>query len=230
MSMGSDPTLYDGRLSDGQTAAAIAVRARFGEAGLEILPAGERRTALVWPYGDLRSNVPLIAGAPDVVLSLKPNGSQTLFVANPAFSRGIAGAGRAACRRHASACSVCGRASQPSRSWQRRRQRAVPRAAPGADHRPHAAAADARGHGAQRRCPAHRPHEAVRKRARPHRARPPHPAAHVGGIRQSRTRAGPDGRLGPRQRLRHARRADHHDARAGAEGCVPRRSGRRAGP
>jgi predicted Zn-dependent protease len=89
MSMGSDPTLYDGRLSDGQTAAAVAVRARFGEAGLEILPAGERRTALVWPYGELRSNVPVTAGAPDVVLSLKPNGSQTLFIANPAFSQGL---------------------------------------------------------------------------------------------------------------------------------------------
>jgi len=89
MSMGSDPTLYDGRLTDGRTAAAIAVRARFGEAGLEILPAGERRTALVWPYGELRSNVPLTTGAPDVVLSLKPNGAQTLFVANPAFTEGL---------------------------------------------------------------------------------------------------------------------------------------------
>jgi predicted Zn-dependent protease len=89
MSMPSDPTLYDGRLSDGRTAAAIAVRARFGEAGLEILPAGERRAALVWPYGELQSNVPMKADAPDVVLSLKPNGSQTLFIANPAFSQGL---------------------------------------------------------------------------------------------------------------------------------------------
>ena len=89
MSMPSDPTLYDGKLSDGKTAAAIAVRARLGEAGLEILAAGERRTALVWPYGELKSNVPLKADAPDVVLSLKPNGSQTLFIANPAFSQGL---------------------------------------------------------------------------------------------------------------------------------------------
>ncbi|MDP9137138.1 MAG: hypothetical protein M3N38_03040, partial [Pseudomonadota bacterium] len=87
--MPSDPTLYDGKLSDGKTAAAIAVRARLGEAGLEILAAGERRTALVWPYGELKSNVPLKADAPDVVLSLKPNGSQTLFIANPAFSQGL---------------------------------------------------------------------------------------------------------------------------------------------
>ena len=84
MSMPSDPTLYGGSLSDGRTAAAVAVRARLGEAGLEILPAGERRAALVWPYAELQSSVPLKSNAPDVLLSLKPNGSQTLFVANPA--------------------------------------------------------------------------------------------------------------------------------------------------
>ena len=89
MSMPSDPTLYDGRLSDGRTAAAVAVEARLGEAGLEILPAGERRAALVWPYAELQSSVPLKPNAPDVLLSLKPNGSQTLFVANPAFSQGL---------------------------------------------------------------------------------------------------------------------------------------------
>lgn len=87
MSMPSDPTLYGGSLSDGRTAAAVAVRARLGEAGLEILPAGERRAALVWPYAELQSSVPLKSNAPDVLLSLKPNGSQTLFVANPAFSQ-----------------------------------------------------------------------------------------------------------------------------------------------
>lgn len=86
MSMPSDPTLYGGSLSDGRTAAAVAVRARLGEAGLEILPAGERRAALVWPYAELQSSVPLKSNAPDVLLCLKPNGSQTLFVANPAFS------------------------------------------------------------------------------------------------------------------------------------------------
>jgi len=87
MSMPSDPTLYGGSLSDGRTAAAVAVRARLGEAGLEILPAGERRAALVWPYAELQSSVPLKSDAPDVLLSLKPNGSQTLFVANAAFSQ-----------------------------------------------------------------------------------------------------------------------------------------------
>lgn len=89
MSTASDYALYDGRLSDGQTAASVPVKARFGETGLEIVPIGDRRAALVWPYADLRSNVPLKATTPDVVLSLKPNGSQTLFVANPTFNEGL---------------------------------------------------------------------------------------------------------------------------------------------
>jgi predicted Zn-dependent protease len=89
MSMPSDPTPYSGKLSDGQTAAAIPVTVRLGETGLEIMPAGARRTALVWPYGELQSSVPLRADAPDVLLSLKPAGAQTLFVADPAFSQGL---------------------------------------------------------------------------------------------------------------------------------------------
>ena len=89
MSMPSDPALYDARLSDGRTAAAMPVKVRLGQGGLEILPPAERRAALVWPYGELRSNVPLAANARDVVLSLRPNGSQTLFVAHPDFSGGL---------------------------------------------------------------------------------------------------------------------------------------------
>ena len=89
MSMPSDPTLYDAKLSDGRTAAAIPVKARLGEAGLEIFAPGERRAALVWPYADLRSNVPLKASAPDVVVSQQPNGSQTLFVAGEPFVQGL---------------------------------------------------------------------------------------------------------------------------------------------
>ena len=89
MSMPSDPTLYDGRLTDGRTAASIPVQTRLAEAGLEILSPGERRPALVWAYSDLQSNVPLKASAPDVVLSLKPDGTQTLFVASPAFNAAL---------------------------------------------------------------------------------------------------------------------------------------------
>ena len=89
MSMPSDPTLYDGKLSDGRTAASIPVKARLAEAGLEILPPGERRPALVWAYDDLQSNVALRADAADILLSVKPNGTQTLFVADRDFSQGL---------------------------------------------------------------------------------------------------------------------------------------------
>jgi Zn-dependent protease with chaperone function len=90
MSMPSEATLYDARLSDGRTAASSApVRVRLAQGGLEIVPAGESRSQLVWPYGELRSNVPLRADAPDVLLSREPGGTQTVFVADPAFSRAL---------------------------------------------------------------------------------------------------------------------------------------------
>jgi predicted Zn-dependent protease len=89
MSMPSDPTPYAGKLSDGRTAGSFSVRVRLAEAGVEILPPGEPRAALVWSYADLQSNVPLRADAPDVLLSLKSGGTQTLFVADRAFSSAL---------------------------------------------------------------------------------------------------------------------------------------------
>ena len=86
MSMPSDPTHYAARLSDGRSAVSAPVRARLAETGLEIIPEGERRAALVWPYAELRSAVPLRQDAPDVLLSRGPDGAQTLFVADPAFA------------------------------------------------------------------------------------------------------------------------------------------------
>jgi predicted Zn-dependent protease len=87
MSMPSDTSVYKGNLSDGRTAASMAVDVRFGEESLEIRPAGqETGPPLLWPYSSLRSSVPLRADAPDVLLCLKPSGAQTLFVANPAFT------------------------------------------------------------------------------------------------------------------------------------------------
>jgi predicted Zn-dependent protease len=87
MSMPSDLTLFDARYSDGRTAAATPVQARLAETGLEILVPGDRRTRLTWPYGELRSGAPLRAKSADVLLSLGPAGSQTLFVPDPRFSR-----------------------------------------------------------------------------------------------------------------------------------------------
>jgi predicted Zn-dependent protease len=89
MSMPSDPTVYQGRLSDGRTAASMRAAVRCTEASLEIRPEGIAGTALTWPYATLRSGVPLRAGAPDVLLSQKPAGTETLFVADPAFSRSL---------------------------------------------------------------------------------------------------------------------------------------------
>lgn len=89
MSMPSDGAVYEGRLSDGRTAASMRVEVRFGERGLEILPTGERGAPALWPYPNLRSSVPVRSDAPDVLLSLKPAAPETLFVANPAFARSL---------------------------------------------------------------------------------------------------------------------------------------------
>jgi Zn-dependent protease with chaperone function len=92
MSMPSDPTVYEGRLSDGRTAATMRVGVRLAQEGLlilHLLPDGEPNTPLAWPYAGLRSGVPLHAGAPDVLLSLGPAGAETLFVPDPDFSTAL---------------------------------------------------------------------------------------------------------------------------------------------
>jgi Zn-dependent protease with chaperone function len=89
MSMPSDTAVYEGRLSDGRTAASVRVEVRMAERGLQILPAGEPGTPALWPYAKLRSSLPVRADAPDVLLSLKPGGAETLFVAEPAFIRSL---------------------------------------------------------------------------------------------------------------------------------------------
>jgi Zn-dependent protease with chaperone function len=85
MSMPSDGAVYEGRLSDGRTAASLRVEVRLAERGLEILLAGDRGAPALWPYASLRSSVPVRSDAADVLLSLKPAGTETLFVAGPAF-------------------------------------------------------------------------------------------------------------------------------------------------
>lgn len=88
MSTASDLNLFPASLGDGRTAAATPVQVRLQEAGLEIGAArGDRRTPLLWPYSELRASVPLLAGAPDVVLSRSTGGAESLFVADPDFSR-----------------------------------------------------------------------------------------------------------------------------------------------
>ena len=85
MSMPSDPAQFDAAHSDGRTAASVPVRVRLGAAGIEIATAGETKPQ-VWPYAHLRSSVPLRRNAGDVLLSLQPDGLQTLFVASAGFT------------------------------------------------------------------------------------------------------------------------------------------------
>lgn len=86
MSTHSDVTRFQGALTDGRSAAAAAVEVSLTDTGLEI-HAAQGLAVRLWTYGRLRSNVPLGTKADDVLLSLEPDGAETLFVADPAFSR-----------------------------------------------------------------------------------------------------------------------------------------------
>jgi beta-barrel assembly-enhancing protease len=85
MSMPSDGARFAGLLSNGASAAAKSVAVRFAGGGLELRVDGETRTR-IWPYDQLRSSVPLRSDATDALLSLQPDGAETLFVANPSFA------------------------------------------------------------------------------------------------------------------------------------------------
>ena len=85
MSTHSDVTPFVGSLGEGRSAETRPVEASFADAGLE-LRTPEGSAIALWPYALLRSAVPLHAKAADVLLSLEPEGSQTLFVADPAFA------------------------------------------------------------------------------------------------------------------------------------------------
>jgi len=85
MSMPSSGARFAGMLGSGTTAAARAVSVRMAGGGLELRMEGEPRTQ-VWAYEDLQSSVPLRSDAGDVLLSRKPDGVETLFVADPSFA------------------------------------------------------------------------------------------------------------------------------------------------
>src|SRR5581483_1872696 len=85
MSMPSDGARFPGALSDGRSAAARATQVRLAGGGLELRVEGELRTR-VWPYEDLHTSVPLRSDAADVLVTLKPECAQTLFVADPPFA------------------------------------------------------------------------------------------------------------------------------------------------
>ena len=86
MSTLSDGTRFAGAHSDGRVATASPVSVRFTGGGLE-MRGDEGLGTRTWPYEALQGSVPLRADAADVLLSLKPGGTETLFVADPSFSR-----------------------------------------------------------------------------------------------------------------------------------------------
>jgi predicted Zn-dependent protease len=85
MSMPSDGARFPGAFGDGQSAAARSVQVRVAGGGLELRVDGETRTR-VWPYDRLHTSLPLRSDAADVLLTLKGDGAQTLFVADPSFA------------------------------------------------------------------------------------------------------------------------------------------------
>ena len=85
MSTPSDGTRFPGVHSDGRFATASPVSVRFTGGGLE-LRSDREMGSRTWPYDQLQGSVPLRADTPDVLLSLLPEGAETLFVADPSFS------------------------------------------------------------------------------------------------------------------------------------------------
>ena len=85
MSTPSDGTRFAGVHSDGRFATASPVSVRFTGGGLE-LRSDREMGSRTWPYDQLQGSVPLRADTPDVLLSLLPDGAETLFVADPSFS------------------------------------------------------------------------------------------------------------------------------------------------
>jgi beta-barrel assembly-enhancing protease len=85
MSTPSDGTRFTGVHSDGRFATASPVAVRFTGGGLE-LRSDREMGSRTWPYDQLQGSVPLRTDTPDVLLSLLPDGAETLFVADPSFS------------------------------------------------------------------------------------------------------------------------------------------------
>ena len=84
----SGPT-YEGRFSDGKTAAARDVRVSFTPRGLDLQVEGAGE-ALVWPYGALETAEPLSSHAIDALVSYRHQPGASLFVPNGSFARKLA--------------------------------------------------------------------------------------------------------------------------------------------
>ena len=228
MSTPSDGTRFAGAHSDGRVATASPVSVRFTGGGLELRGDGELGTR-TWPYEPLQGSVPLRTDAPDVLLSLKPDGTETLFVADPSFSAPAAGACAGALQR---APALAGPQARPRRAGRGRAVRQQPVAAgpaSGPGRRARHAAGGARDARQRRRRLDGEGPQGVRDAGQQGRARAADPASRRRGIRQADARARRAARLVARQRVRRARRPDHPDARPGAAGRLVGRGRGRAG-
>jgi predicted Zn-dependent protease len=88
MSMPSDGARFLGAMSDGRSPTTFPVLVLFTGAGLELRASGPIAPR-TWPYDALQASVPLTNEAPDVLLSLKQDGAETLFVADPSFAQAL---------------------------------------------------------------------------------------------------------------------------------------------
>lgn len=96
---------FDGRYSDGKTAAAGDIRVSFDERGL-LLRLDGAAEALIWPYGALSTAEPISSHAIDALVAYSYQSGASLFVPSGAFARRLAEAAphlttRAARRRSA---------------------------------------------------------------------------------------------------------------------------------
>jgi beta-barrel assembly-enhancing protease len=85
MSMPSEERAFAGTYADGHSAGARRVEVRCGSDGLMMGGPGLLRPR-AWAYADLRTSAPLRADDRDVLLSLQGAGTETVFVADPAFA------------------------------------------------------------------------------------------------------------------------------------------------
>jgi beta-barrel assembly-enhancing protease len=80
---------YEGRFSDGRTAAALPAAVRLVSQGIEIAPGGGQ-PSLVWSYGDLAAASPIGRTTGDVLLSCAGKPGVTLFVTDRGFVTALA--------------------------------------------------------------------------------------------------------------------------------------------
>lgn len=80
---------FDGRFSDGRTAASHMVRVRLDAATLTVQRA-DGAAPLVWPLTALETAEPITSSAIDVLVHEPGRGGATLFVAEGAFARALA--------------------------------------------------------------------------------------------------------------------------------------------